>query len=185
MILVRTVLGNLKDPVWARHVGEATTDWLELDQWDAHKSRLRARTLGGIELAIALDRGSHLADGDILAWQDAEQRVIATRLRLGEVLVVQLDDLLGQSESLVVQTCIELGHALGNEHWPAVVKANRVYIPLAVDRHVMATVMKTHGFPCLKYEFVAGAEVIRYLAPHEARRLFGGAESLAAHHHEP
>ena len=31
-------------------------------------------------------------------------------------------------------TCVELGHALGNRHWPAVVKGTRVYVPLTVDR---------------------------------------------------
>ena len=37
----------------------------------------------------------------------------------------------------------------------------------------MASVMKTHAFEGVTYEFVPGAEVIPYLAPHEARRLFG------------
>ena len=36
--------------------------------------------------------------------------------------------------------------------------------------------MRTHAFTGITYEFVPGAEVIPYLAPHEARRLFGGAE---------
>jgi urease accessory protein len=40
----------------------------------------------------------------------------------------------------------------------------------------MASVMRTHAFAGITYSFVPGAEVIPYLAPHEARRLFGGAE---------
>jgi urease accessory protein len=48
----------------------------------------------------------------------------------------------------------------------------------------MASVMKTHAFPGVTYEFVPGADVIPYLAPHEARRLFGGADATP-HSHLP
>ena len=40
----------------------------------------------------------------------------------------------------------------------------------------MASVMKTHGFEGIRYEFVPGDDIVPYLAPHESRRLFGGAE---------
>ena len=61
----------------------------------------------------------------------------------------------------------ELGHALGNQHWPAVVKGTRVFVPLTVDRKVMSSVMKTHALPGIRYDFMPGAEVIPYMAPHE------------------
>jgi urease accessory protein len=48
---------------------------------------------------------------------------------------------------------------------------------MAVDRKVMASVMKTHAFEGISYDFLPGHEVIPYLAPHESRRLFGGAET--------
>jgi len=52
-----------------------------------------------------------------------------------------------------------------------------------VDHNVMSSVMKTHAFEGIRYEFVPAAEVIPYLAPHEARRLFGAAE-IPGHHHD-
>ena len=49
----------------------------------------------------------------------------------------------------------------------------------------MASVMKTHRFEGIRYEFVPGGEVVPYLAPHESRRLFGGAEGpVHVHTHE-
>ena len=90
--------------------------------------------------------------------------------------MIELDGLAGAAPETSLRTCFELGHALGNQHWPAVVKGPRVYVPLTVDRKVMASVMRTHAFEGITYEFVPGAEVIPYLAPHEARRLFGGAD---------
>ena len=82
-----------------------------------------------------------------------------------------------------MRTCIELGHALGNQHWPALVKGTRVFVPLTVDHKVMASVMKTHRFEGIRYEFVPGEDIVPYLAPHESRRLFGGAEGPLAHAH--
>ena len=81
-----------------------------------------------------------------------------------------------------MRTCVELGHALGNQHWPALVKGTRVYVPLTVDRKVMSSVMNTHRFEGIRYEFVPGGEIVPYLAPHESRRLFGGAEGPVHSH---
>jgi len=92
------------------------------------------------------------------------------------VLIIDLSALSGVPWDVAMARCVELGHALGNQHWPAVVKGRRVYVPLTVARAVMASVMKTHSFEGVTYAFVPGAEVIPYLAPHEARRLFGAAE---------
>ena len=39
----------------------------------------------------------------------------------------------------------------------------------------MLAVMETHNIPGITYEFVAGSEVLPFMAPHEVRRLFGGA----------
>ena len=84
-----------------------------------------------------------------------------------------------------MRTCVELGHALGNQHWPALVKGTRVFVPLTVDRKVMASVMNTHRFEGIRYEFVPGDDIVPYLAPHESRRLFGGAEGpVHTHTHD-
>jgi len=42
--------------------------------------------------------------------------------------------------------------------------------------------MKTHAFEGITYGFARGEDVIPYLAPHEARRLFGGAERQGMGH---
>jgi len=47
---------------------------------------------------------------------------------------------------------------------------------------VMASVMRTHAFSGITYQFLPGVEIIPYLAPHEARRLFGGANSTPHSH---
>ena len=183
MHIVDTVIGNANDPAWATQLSDATVDTLVLDQWEAQRSRLRKWTQGGVELAISLDRSVHLRDGDILAWDEVTGTAIVARIDLKPVMIVYLDGLAGLDPAVVSRTCVELGHAIGNQHWPAVVKGDRVYVPLTVDHNVMSSVMRTHAFEGIRYEFVPAAEVIPYLAPHEARRLFGAAE-IPGHHHD-
>ncbi len=180
---VEQVIGNAGDPDWAPRLVDVTLDTLTLDQWEAQRSRLRKSTAAGVELAISLDRSVHLRDGDILAWDAAANTAIVARIDLKPVMIVHLDGLDGLAPAVAMRTCVELGHAIGNQHWPAVIKGDRVYVPLTVDHNVMSSVMKTHAFEGIRYEFVPAAEVIPYLAPHESRRLFGAAE-IPGHHHD-
>ena len=176
MILVEAILGNAADAAWASRLAGVTVDPLALDHWEAQKNRFRKRTASGLELAVSLDRGTFMRDGDILLHDEAAGRVVVARITLRDVMVVSLDAVATGSTALMLRTCVELGHALGNQHWPALVKDNRVYVPLTVDRKVMASVMNTHRFEGVRYEFVPGSDIVPYLAPHESRRLFGAAE---------
>lgn len=176
MFLIESVIGNVSDDAWCNRLEGAHLDWVDLDQWEAQKTRFRKASSAGTEIAVSLSRGVSLRDGDILFWDEDAKHAIAARISVRDVMVVRFDGLAGVTSVEMARTCIELGHALGNQHWPAVVKGDRVFVPLTVDRKVMASVMKTHALQGIQYDFVSGNEVIPYLAPHEARRLFGGAE---------
>ncbi|HET9047201.1 MAG TPA: urease accessory protein UreE [Casimicrobiaceae bacterium] len=182
MLLVEAIVGNVADADWKTRLATATIDQLALDHWEGQKNRFRKRTAAGTEIAVSLDRGAFLRDGDVLRFDDATRTAIVVRISLRDVMIVHLDALAGAAPELVVRACVELGHALGNQHWPALVKGTRVFVPLTVDRKVMASVMNTHKFEHIRYEFVPGAEIIPYLAPHESRRLFGGAEGPVHSH---
>ena len=182
LVRVDAIVGRAADAGWPGRLEGARVDVMRLDQAEAQKSRLRKVTEGGVEVAISLDRGAQLADGDILAWDEARAAAIVARVDLNEVLVIDLSGLLNRPPEMSIATCVKLGHALGNQHWPAVVKGTRVYVPLSVARAVMASVLKTHAFEGVTYEFMPGACVVPHLTAHEARRLFGAAEG---HRHLP
>ncbi|MBR0819849.1 urease accessory protein UreE [Bradyrhizobium liaoningense] len=185
MIVIQTVLGNIGDREWAERLSAANTDLLEIDQWEAQKSRFRKTTAKGVEIAVSIDRGTHIRDGDVLLWDAQALSALVARIELRDVMIVHLDGLARLVPEVAMRTCVELGHAMGNQHWPALVKDNLVYVPLTVDRKVMASVMNTHRFEGIRYEFVSRREVVPYLAPHESRRLFGGAEGpVHSHTHE-
>lgn len=179
MEVYRTILGNVADPLWQERLGECTIDHIWLDQWNAQKSRLLAIGESGRPYALALERGTRLRDGDIIAHNQATGCVAVVRLRLSEVMIVDLSSLFRRPPTEAIATAIELGHAIGNQHWPAVVKDERLYIPLAVDKKVMLSVMRTYNFEGIAFAFRPGVEVVPYLSPSEVRTLFGGSAQSA------
>jgi urease accessory protein len=175
MKIYTAILGNIKEPTWRMKARKLQVRYVELDQWTAQKSRFVVADDAGDTYAVKLDRGNHVADGDILAFDEETRCLTVFRVQLNEVMIADLGALSNAHAETLVRVALELGHALGNQHWPAVVKGTKVYVPLTVDRRVMESVMRTHRLEGVAYTFRPGAQVIPYLAPHEVRRLFGAA----------
>jgi urease accessory protein len=173
MILVEHKLGHLSDPVWQERARQGRVDPLVLEQWEAPKSRLRKASESGIELAVSLPRAEHLHDGDVLHYDAAQRLIVVARIALRDVLVIELEGLERLAPHEILRVCFELGHGLGNQHWPAVIKGSTVYVPLSVDQKVMASVMRTHAFAHVRTRFVPGEEVAAKLDAKEVRLLFG------------
>ncbi|MDR6955740.1 urease accessory protein [Ancylobacter sp. 3268] len=183
MILVENTLGNLRDPIWQERSRLAVVDRLVLEQWEAPKNRLRKESEGGMELAISLPRSEHLHDGDVLHYDEAAKVIVVARIALKDVLVIELENIEKLSPLEILRTCFELGHGLGNQHWPAVIKGSTVYVPLSVDQKVMASVMRTHAYEHVKTYFAPGEEIAAKLDAREVRLLFAGADATPHHHH--
>ena len=185
MKIFSEVIGNLaSDPEWTEKLKYANIEYLDLDQWTAKKSRFIAKGKEGAEYAVALKRHSQIENGDILEYNPAQNKAIVIHIELKPVLVVDLQKIAQQNPVEIIRRCVEIGHAVGNQHWPAIVKETKLYIPLTVDKKVMTSVMDTHHFEDITYEFQSGSEVIPFLAPHEIRQLFGGSSQEITHHHE-
>lgn len=184
MNIYTEIIGNIHHaPEWADKLGEAEVETVYLDQWTAQKSRFLAKGDKGNEYPVALKRHSQVVDGDILYYSPEEKKAVVIRIELSPVLVIDMGALAAKEPNTIIRISVELGHAIGNQHWPAVVKDTKVYVPLTVDKKVMLSVMETHHIEGITYEFQKGMEIIPYLAPHEIRRLFGGA-GQESHSHE-
>ena len=183
MILVEEILGNIKEPDWKNKSAQVKVDLLMLEQWEAPKNRLRKASEGGIELAISLVRSQHLHDGDVLYFDQDNKVMVVAKVALKEVLVIDLEGLEQLAPQEILRTCFDLGHGLGNQHWPAVIKGSTVYVPLSVDQKVMASVMRTHGFQNIKTHFAPGEEIAAKLDASEVRLLFAGADATPHNHH--
>lgn len=187
MKVYEEILGNLHESPWQNKLNTADIESVYLDQWTAQKSRFLAKSDEGNEVAVALKRNTKIKDGDIIDFNQEKNHAIVLRLALNDVLVVDLSAWTSLAPEELLRRSVELGHAIGNQHWPAVVKGDKIYVPLTVDKKVMLGVMDTHHFEDLNYDFEKGQDVIPFMAPHEVRRLFGGAShdshGLDTHHH--
>lgn len=185
MKIFSEVIGNIHgDAALAKKIEAAEIEYLDLDQWTAQKSRFIVTGDKGTQCAVALKRNHQLIEGDVLEYDEGTGKAIVARIELSPVFVIDLSAVEKEDKLKIIETCIELGHAIGNQHWPAVIKGTKVYVPLTVDKKVMESVMSTHAIPGVTYEFQAGKEIIPYLAPHEIRNLFGGtAQESHAHVH--
>ncbi len=185
MRIYTEILGNIHSAEWSPRAAEAEVRYIDLDQWSAQKSRFVVMRPDGESCAVALERHSTISDGDIIDYDPERRRMTVLRVRLMDVMVADLASLADAPREELVRRAVELGHAIGNQHWPAVVKHLKVYVPLTVDRKVMESVMQTHNLEGVECRFERGGDVIPYLAPHEIRRLFGGAERHGhEHRHE-
>lgn len=184
MTVYSEILGNTRrNPEWDARLEGFDIDYIPLDQWTAQKSRFLATGLSGAEYPVALRRHTQVADGDIIYYNPEEKKAAILRIELNPVLVVDLGKIAETDRDNIIRISLELGHAIGNQHWPAVVKGTKVYVPLTVDKKVMLSVMETHNFEGITFKFESGTDIIPYLAPHEIRRLFGGAGHESHEHH--
>lgn len=176
MKIYTEILGNVNlSEEWKDRIQDTEVDYVVLDQWTAQKSRFLGKGASGNEYPVALARHSRIVDGDVIEYNPETHRAVVLRVDLSPVLVIDMSALADRDHDTIIRISVELGHAIGNQHWPAVVKGTKVYVPLTVDRKVMLSVMETHHIEGITFDFQPGLEVIPYLAPHEVRRLFGGA----------
>ncbi|WP_431295578.1 urease accessory protein UreE [Rahnella sp. PAMC 25559] len=182
MILIEKIIGNTKnDPSWKEKTMEYQHDVLSLEQWEAQKSRCRKQSEQGLDVGIALDRSVRLTDGDVLLRDDDKKYLLTVHITLREVLIIHLESVADADFEASIKRVFELGHALGNQHWKSVIKSTEVYVPLTVEKKMMSSVMKTHGYNESEYHFVPGETVLPLLTPSESRLLFGGAEDSHVH----
>ncbi len=63
-----------------------------------------------------------------------QKKAAVIRIELSPVLVINMGGLADKDPQTIIRIAVELGHAIGNQHWPAVVKDTKVYVPLTVDK---------------------------------------------------
>ena len=155
MLRIDCLLGNTHADVQLRErcdrlSAEGKLETLSVEPREAGKGRLRKATNMGTDVGIVLERGTTLADGDVLYLEDSE-RAIIVEVQPEEVLAITLDASLPPDDLMAV--AVELGHVLGNQHWPVRVEGATVYVPVTIDPKVMEAVLKTYHLDHLRYEF--------------------------------
>ncbi len=180
MIVVEQILGNVGEDARLRDLyrqrqAAGCVETVELTPLEAQKGRVRTQTDKGTLLGMSLGRGTVLRDGDVLYLNESEGRIIVARLKPEEILVITVKPAASAAELLRV--AMQLGHVLGNQHWPMKIDGMSVFVPVSVDRKVMETVLRTYGLQGIEYRFQEGSVgAIPRVVPHEHPHPHG-------HHH--
>jgi urease accessory protein len=123
MLLIEQVIGSRFDPELSQAIHElehrGSVDLLTVAQSDLSRRRFRARTRGGLEVAIALPRQQPLFDGAVL-FLDRQRAVV---VRMAEQLWLRL-------KASGVAEAIELGYHAGNLHWRVQFHGDELWVAL-------------------------------------------------------
>ena len=157
MYVVTSTLGNLNnDESLALEVQrldkEQKVGRVHIPFHDAGRRRLRVTTDDGLHVGVDLDDGTALQDGDVLTGEEGTDRLIVVEIAPSEAMALRMSKEIPSDQ--LFEFGVLLGHMLGNQHWPITVKDDVVYAPLSIDHKVMETVVRTHGFDGIEFEFV-------------------------------
>ncbi|MFV0523149.1 MAG: urease accessory protein UreE [Acidimicrobiales bacterium] len=117
---------------------------------DAGRRRLRITTDRGTPVGVDLPTDRALQDGDVL--EGADGTLILIEVAPSEAMALRLTAEIPPEDRF--EFGVRLGHMLGNQHWPITITDGVVLTPLSVDHKVMETVVRTHGFEGIEFEFV-------------------------------
>ncbi len=132
------VVGNVDhDPILADAVAEhrdaGTLETIALDDTERRRSRLRVTTDAGTDLGVVVDQ-PELTPGDVLVLDD--DRAVVVTFEEREAFVIEFS-----ATETVVETAVELGHRIGNQHWDIAIEDDTVYVPVEADRAIIEDVL--------------------------------------------
>jgi len=148
LILIEKVLGNASDPEWAARLAAGTVESLALDHWEAQKNRFRKKTANGQEVAVSLDRGAFLRDGDVLLWDAAGARGVVARISLRDVMIIHLDELAPDygAERRRTRIIKYRGQKYRGGFHDFVIQSGGVRVPLTrMSRHIRSTTSRSRA----------------------------------------
>lgn len=158
MLVVNRLVGNVAVSDELAHRVQAmeksaSVERVQVSQADAQRRRLRLTAESGIDVGITVEGGTALSDGDVLCHDDDESRFVIVEISPSEAMAIRVTPAPADAASFAYG--VRLGHMLGNQHWPIKVDGSVVLTPVNIDRLVMETVVRTHGFDGLEWEFVS------------------------------
>ena len=120
---------------------------LSLSPSDRNKGRIHGYTNYGVAVGIIKDRDRPLRSGDL--YQTDSDKLLLIELQLQELLVIDLATI----ENLSPHQLVQLGHVLGNHHYPIAIEGDRILVQLATDKSVIEQLINNLNIPGLKISY--------------------------------
>ena len=146
--IAETYLGNIhSNPELAKLAAEKNCLEISLSPSDRTKGRIYACTDSGMSVGIVKSRDRAIQTGDL--FQTNSDKYVLIYLPPPELLVLDLASVDGSSPVQLVQ----LGHILGNHHYPIMVQENKIYVELVTDKSVLEKLLDSIEIPQLKISY--------------------------------
>ena len=148
--IAQTYLGNINDNSDLAELVKIETGLeITLQESDRHKGRIHAHTIDGIAIGIIKSRDRSLTSGDLFKTNSGQ--LVLIQLQEQELMVLDLSTL---EDNISATTLVNLGHILGNHHYPILIQDKKIYIQLTTDKLILEKLIKELNITNLhiKYE---------------------------------
>ena len=137
MIHINRIIGNINsdsdlDEKYQTMMKNGKVEKIQVSRLEADRTRIRKLSNKGTDLALTMEPGSHINDGDVIFLTE-EKIVIAKRESENAIIVSINSDI---STQQILETAIKLGHIIGNMHRPIMVTNNKIYFPIQSDSEI-------------------------------------------------
>ncbi|HKQ20741.1 MAG TPA: hypothetical protein VJS91_01770 [Nitrososphaeraceae archaeon] len=137
MIHINKILGNINSDSYLQEKYQDMkkkdkVEKIELNRLEADRIRIRKVSDKGTDLALTLNPGSHIHDGDVILV--AEETMVIAKRESENVAIISLNNDISAEQ--ILDTAIKLGHIIGNMHRPIRVINNKVYFPIQSDSEI-------------------------------------------------
>ena len=145
-------LGNINDDCdLAKSTAIETCLKVHLTQSDRTKGRIHAYTDCGIAVGIVKSRDRLLQSGDI--FQTQSRKLLLIHLQEQKLLVLDFSAIEANTYSTKL---VQLGHLLGNHHYPIFIQGDRVMVQLVDNTTIIEKIIRDLQISGLKLSYEMG-----------------------------
>jgi urease accessory protein len=137
MIRINKIIGNinfdshLKDK-YKDMMKNGRVEKIEISRLESNRTRMRKTSDKGTDLALVIDAGSHINDGDVVLLTE-DKMVIAIRVSENVATISLRDNI---SNDQLFKTAIKLGHTIGNMHRPIKITDGKISFPIQAQSEI-------------------------------------------------
>ena len=137
MIHINKIIGNinfdsrLKDK-YEDMIKNGRVEKIEITRLESNRTRMRKTSDKGTDLALVIDAGSHINDGDVVLLTE-DKMVIAIRVSENVATISLRDNI---STDQLFKTAIKLGHTIGNMHRPIKITNGKISFPIQAQSEI-------------------------------------------------
>ena len=131
MIHIHKVVGNINSDQNLKNQFEdrmkyGLVEKIEISRLESDRTRMRKTSDKGTDLALVLDKGSHINHGDVVLLTE-DKMVIAVRVSENVATISLRKNI---STDQLFKTAITVGHAIGNMHRPIKITNDKISFPI-------------------------------------------------------